>query len=148
MKKYIFILSFFVLFFNITKIYSETKDTCKEKIIINTDLKSQVIKKLFDCFVESKFKSLVIFMNNSVEFGYRKDSSFAKEIVTDFKIVDILDDFLKHLPYTRFKIMSGKNIYSEDVFIVRLFASDNDDTFMDIFFILDKHSSIKTIAIY
>ena len=149
MKKAICILFFICALIGNQKLCANEipEDTCTPKPL-HIDIKPQIVNKLFDCFVNSNFYGLAIYCTSSVDFVFQKDSTLLRESVTEYKAMENLTNLFSSASYNRFKIMSGKNIYEEDVFICRVFFSDiNDDVYVDVYFVLDKRNAIKTIAI-
>lgn len=150
MKKLIFILS--LLFLSLASARATSDDTCKIAINANYDSKGAIIMKLYNCYAEGKFDSLVPFCNESVDFIYRqKNDSLTKESGTDWRAIDNLNKIFKKLNYARFKIMSAKNKSGEDVLLVRIYLfedKEKEDFSIDTFFILNYRGEIKIIAIY
>jgi hypothetical protein len=150
MRKMAFILFFLLALTGGEKVCANIlKDTVTPKIT-RVNLKAEIIQNLFGCFVDGKFFSLVIFCNEYVDYGYQeKDSTMVKSVVTDYKAMDNLENTLRGVNYPRFKIMSGENVYLETVLVVRIyFSALTDDSYADIYFILDHNSAIKSIYLF
>jgi len=146
--KYLFsILLFFMISFGTLK--GNVKDTTKIKTELKIDAKKEVINKLFNCFVEKEFFSAAIFCSSHMEFVTKKDTNFVIDSGTEYKALDNLTNIFRHIEYTRFKILSGKNKLDEDIIFVKIFLFEHTDEYeIDIFFVLNCRNEIKTIYVF
>lgn len=125
------------------------------KFVLNKiDIKPAIVHELFNCFVNNKFKPLTMYCRGSMEFQIKQTekltgkSIYTTEIVTEYGATQKLNDIFQSISYARFKILSGKNNLSEVVLVVKVFLyEDKDDPVIDVYFVLDSHDAIKTIAI-
>lgn len=124
------------------------KDTTKMKTDLQVDVKKEIINKLFNCFAEKEFFSLVIFCNSDIDYVTKKDSNFVVDSGTDYNALNNLTIFFHPIEYSRFKILSAKNNLGEDVIMVQVFLLENSDEYkIDLFFILNCRTEIKTIYV-
>jgi hypothetical protein len=145
--KYLFsIILFFLISFGTLK--GNVKDTTKLKTEIKLDIKKEIINKLFHCFTDKEFFSAVIFCNGQMDFIIKRDSDFVVDSGTDYKALSNLTNFFQPIEYSRFKILSGKNKLDEDVIFVQIYLLEHTDEYkIDVFFVLNCQSEIKTIYV-
>lgn len=127
---------------------AETKDTTRMPIQISLDNKQQVIHGIYRSYEISNFDSLVIFFDGYVDFYFKLDTTLYHENVTDYGVVEKLNDFFKNLPYQYIKLGSSKTKAGEDVILVQVFWEDSGQIYKsETYFVLNKNGSIKSVWI-
>jgi len=147
MKHFILILFLSLFLFNTSK--AEVKDTVKIIQKLSCDKKQPIIQKLFTGFMYAKFDSLVIFCSSYVEFYIIQDEERTiYRSLTDYGLVNELDNIFRGVNYSKFRISSGKNIKNEEVILVKLFFMDGYETpDINVYFILSSLETIKSVVI-
>lgn len=148
MRKFLFILFFILSYTNCEAINSEIKDTSKiEKIQI--DLKPEIAQQLKLSCLNADFDGLIKFLGSRVDFMLIKQDDIIQDCMTDYGAVENLNNLIKTINYSFFKITSGLNSDSELLFTITLFIKENQNQYeVHISFILDDKSEIETVAIY
>lgn len=150
MRKLIFILFFLCLSIgSFSNNYNGTKDTCNiQKIKVST--KREIATKIFHCFNTREFDSLIIFLENPIEFSVIKDSiTIIEDKLTDYHTILNLNSIIEAVNPHSCRIISGKNRKNEDVLVLEMLIYEQEEKYiLNISFILDYKGAIHKIIIY
>ena len=121
-------------------------------VLKNLDAKPVIIRELYNCFVNGKFRPLVIYFRTYVEFSIKhtdkltSESTYLTETITEYGAVQKLDDIFSQIKYSHFVIMSAKTNANEDILIARLSMEEDESSILNVCFILDSSNAIKTVV--
>lgn len=150
MKHFIVIL---LLMFSFGFLKSEPDDTTKLKLEIHKySHRKDMINKMFNAFIYSKFDSLVIYCNGYVDFFIiQNEFNVEQKNLTEYGAISALNDIFRGVSFEKFKILSGKNTNNEDVLFVQIFFFDrleeNKTPDINVYFVLDSKEFIKSIIL-
>lgn len=124
------------------------EDTTK---IIQThfSVKPDIAKKLFAAGVDGKFDSIAKFCTSSIDYFIAvKNQDPYYERMTEWKMITYLNDAIKQIPYTYFKVISGKNEMGDEAFVIEFYQKDSDTApFAGFYFALDSKEAIRAVVI-
>ena len=144
MKKILFMLLFC---FSVSRIIAG--DTVTVHTIPKFSLRPEIARTLLNGTVTECYDTLVKYCNSSVSLLVDFDNNTFKEEMSDYKVVDELNDFIKQVPYGYIKVLDGVNKMNQQTIVVELYWSSNTSIppIAQLYFILNDKEEVKTILI-
>lgn len=143
MKKLLFIL---LLFFSVNSV--KAGDTVKVKVT-KFSIKPEIGRTLSNATISECYDTLARYCSSSVSLIVDFDGDTRTEQVTDSKLIDELNDFIKQVPYTYIKVLFGKNRLDKETFVIELYWSNSNEQppLVQMYFVLNDKEEICTVVI-
>lgn len=142
----LFCILFFMFSFNFVS--AEVKDTCKTPVI-KIDTKPQIVNLFFNCLIEKDFWKLSNYCNGSVDFITVFNGNERIESGTELKAIDNLENIIKKIEYSSFKIASGKTELGENVIVANLYPFENMKSYsLNIVLVLNYKNEINKMVLF